>query len=429
MGRVAFRLPDIGEGIAEAEIVAWHVKIGDMVEEDQPLADLMTDKATVEMSAPVAGKVLELAGAVGDNIAIGSTLALFETGGEEPTAVPETASPLADGPEAPTATPPADTAVTPPELAPDAAGVAPEPVAAPAPELVTHGNAAKVLASPAVRQRAKELGVDLAAVSPASGRVRHADLDAFLRYQGDATNTASSRSAPSEDEIDEIKVTGLRRRIAENMAEAKRRIPHFAYVEEIDVTALEALRRAMNEGRGERPKLTILPFLIRAMCLAVRDVPVVNARFDDEAGVVRRHASVHLGVATQTDAGLSVPVIRDAQARDVWVLAAEIARLADATRRGKASREELSGSTIALTSLGALGGIVSTPVINRPEVAIVGVNRMVERPVVIAGRIEVRTMMNLSSSFDHRVVDGMDAARFIQAVRRLIETPGLLFAE
>jgi 2-oxoisovalerate dehydrogenase E2 component (dihydrolipoyl transacylase) len=263
--------------------------------------------------------------------------------------------------------------------------------------------------------------------------VKHSDLDAFLKYQGGSPAPSSPpRAAPiaaGEDEIEEIKVAGLRRRIAENMAESKRRIPHFAYVDEVDVTAVEALRAAMNETRGERPKLTMLPFLIRAIAKAARDFPMVNARFDDEAGVVQRHSAVHLGMATQTDAGLSVPVIRDAQAHDVWGLAAEIVRLADATRRGKAKREELSGSTITLTSLGALGGIVSTPVINRPEVAIVGVNKMVERPVVIDGRIEVRKMMNLSSSFDHRVVDGMDAAKFIQAVRRLIEVPALLFAD
>jgi 2-oxoisovalerate dehydrogenase E2 component (dihydrolipoyl transacylase) len=278
-----------------------------------------------------------------------------------------------------------------------------------------------------VRQRAKDLGVDLAEVHPASGdRVKHSDLDAFLKYRG----ASPSRVAVSgEDQIDEIRITGLRRRIAENMAESKRRIPHFAYVEELDVTAVEALRQAMNADRGDRPKLTMLPFLIRAMVKAAADFPMVNARYDDEGGVVRRHSAVHLGMATQTDAGLTVPVIRDAQNRDLWALAAEIVRLADAARRGKATRDEMSGSTITLTSLGALGGIVSTPVINRPEVAIVGVNRMVERPVVIEGRIEVRKMMNLSSSFDHRVVDGMDAARFIQAIRRLIEVPALLFAD
>ncbi len=444
MTRVNFRLPDIGEGIAEAEIVTWHIQVGDMVEEDQPVADMMTDKATVEMAAPVSGRVIEVAGAVGDQIAIGSTLVVFETEAE---LAGETASALGDGPEVADATPPADAAVTPAQPAP----VRPEPVegraASAAPEtrtstsLSTNGGGAafsngeparKALASPAVRQRARDLGVDLADIKPAIGdRIRHADLDAFLKYQGGGAKPSAAplRPAATDDSIEEIKVVGLRRRIAENMAEAKRRIPHFAYVEELDVTAVEALRQAMNADRGERPKLTMLPFLMRAMVEAAADFPMVNARYDDEANVVSRYGAVHLGMATQTDAGLSVPVIRDAQGRDVWALAAEIVRLADATRRGKATREELSGSTITLTSLGALGGIVSTPVINRPEVAIVGVNRMVERPVVIEGRIEVRKMMNLSSSFDHRVVDGMDAAKFIQAIRKLIEVPALLFAD
>jgi 2-oxoisovalerate dehydrogenase E2 component (dihydrolipoyl transacylase) len=431
MARVNFRLPDIGEGIAEAEIVTWHVKVGDHVEEDQPVADMMTDKATVEMAAPVSGKIVEIAGAVGDQIAIGSTLVVFETEGEEEAApVPaakEEAAPQADSAPTP------QNAVRPEPVEGRAASAAPEARASTS--LSTNGEEArKVLASPAVRQRAKELGVDLGDVHPAAGdRVKHSDLDAFLKYQGGGSAPARSYAAApiaaGEDEIEEIKVTGLRRRIAENMAEAKRRIPHFAYVDEVDVTAVEALRAAMNETRGERPKLTMLPFLIKAITKAARDFPMVNARFDDEAGVVQRHSAVHLGMATQTDAGLSVPVIRDAQAYDVWGLAGEIVRLADATRRGKAKREELSGSTITLTSLGALGGIVSTPVINRPEVAIVGVNKMVERPVVIDGRIEVRKMMNLSSSFDHRVVDGMDAAKFIQAVRKLIEVPALLFAD
>lgn len=420
MARVPFRLPDIGEGIAEAEIVAWHVKIGDMVEEDQPIADMMTDKATVEMAAPVSGRIVELAGNVGDQIPIGSTLAVFETEGGEAAAEPAPAPAAAAAPKSDPV----------PAKAEPAPAKVEAPVAVVAAPAAAHGSAKKVLASPAVRQRAKDLGVELADVLPASGdRVKHSDLDAFLKYRGGPTPQARAVVAAGHDEIEEIKVTGLRRRIAENMAESKRRIPHFAYVEEVDVTAVEALRQAMNADRGDRPKLTMLPFLIRAMTKAAADFPMVNARFDDEAGVVSRHSAVHLGMATQTDAGLSVPVIRDAQARDVWALAAEIVRLADATRRGKATREELSGSTITLTSLGALGGIVSTPVINRPEVAIVGVNRMVERPVVIEGRIEVRKMMNLSSSFDHRVVDGMDAARFIQAVKKLLEVPALLFAD
>ena len=274
-----------------------------------------------------------------------------------------------------------------------------------------------------MRTRAKDLGVDLAAVRPAQGdRVRHADLDAHLRYAGGGLAPV----AP-DDAVEEVKVVGLRRRIAENMAEAKRAIPHFAYVEEMDVTAVEATRAALNAERGDRPKLTLLPLLISALTRALPAFPMINARYDDAAGVVRRHRSVHLGIATQTEAGLMVPVIRDAEARDVWQLAAEITRLADAARSGKAARGELGGSTITLTSLGPLGGIVSNPVINRPEVAIVGVNRIVERPAVVEGRIEVRKLMNLSSSFDHRVVDGHDAASFIQAVKRLIETPALLF--
>jgi 2-oxoisovalerate dehydrogenase E2 component (dihydrolipoyl transacylase) len=424
MARVPFRLPDIGEGIAEAEIVTWHVQVGDMVEEDQPIADMMTDKATVEMAAPVTGRIVELAGHVGDNIPIGSTLAVFET---EDEASAEATAPAG---AAPAEAAPVDAKVAPRMPAP---GAHPSPQIETPPVAVASGGR-KVLASPAVRQRAKDLGVDLAQVQPASGeRVKHGDLDAYLKYAGggSAPAAAPARAAivAGADEIEEIKVAGLRRRIAENMAEAKRRIPHFAYVEELDVTAVEALRQQLNADRGDRPKLTMLPFLIRAIARAAAEFPMVNARYDDEAGIVNRHSAVHLGMATQTDAGLSVPVIRDAQARDVWGLAAEIVRLADATRRGKATREELSGSTITLTSLGALGGIVSTPVINRPEVAIVGVNRLVERPVVIEGRIEVRKMMNLSSSFDHRVVDGMDAARFIQAVRRRIEVPALLFAE
>lgn len=424
MARTTFKLPDIGEGIAEAEIVAWHVAIGDSVEEDAPFVDLMTDKATVEMTSPVAGRVIELTGAVGDRIAIGSTLAVFEAEDEErsePTVAvaPNEASQVA----APK-----------PEPAAQEDGEASEVeahVATPfsvSPDEAKGEGKARVLASPAVRARAKDLGVDLATVKPATGdRVRHADLDAYLRYAG---VPVAERISPAEQGvIEEVKVVGLRRRIAENMAESKRNIPHFAYVEELDVTQLEVLRAAMNDGRGQRPKLTLLPFLIKAITRALPDFPMINARYDDAAGVVLRHAPVHLGLATQTDNGLAVPVIRDAHARDVWDLASEIVRAADAARRGKSTRNDLSGSTITLTSLGPIGGIVSTPIINRPEVAIVGVNRIVERPAVVDGRIEIRKLMNLSSSFDHRVVDGWDAASFIQAVKRLIETPALLFAD
>ena len=402
MARYAFKLPDIGEGIAEAEIVAWHVKVGDVIEEDAPLADLMTDKATVEMSAPVGGKVIELAGEAGDQVAIGSVLAVFDTDG------PTNEAPLPEKGGA------GGGSV---EVA--RYGEAPTP----SPSLRAGRGEGQVLASPAVRARAKSLGIDLAAVKPANGdRVRHADLDAYLRYSG-------AGPAAAVDDVEEIKLVGLRRRIAENMAESKRNIPHFAYVEEVDVTEVEALRAAMNAERGERPKLSLLPFLIRAIVRSLPEYPMINARFDDAAGVVSRHRAVHLGIATQTADGLMVPVIHDAQAREVWDLAGEIARLAEAARSGRASREELTGSTLTLTSLGPLGGIVSTPIINRPEVAIVGVNRIVERPAVVEGRIEVRKLMNLSSSFDHRVVDGRDAASFIQAVKRLIEAPALLFVD
>ncbi len=428
MARIAFRLPDIGEGIAEAEVVAWHAQIGDMIEEDAPLADLMTDKATVEMTAPVSGRLVERAGEVGDSIAIGSTLAVFESdeeAAEAPTvqvAPNEAAQVAAPKPEPAGASAPQPQPLVSSEVetrSQDGAGVSTS--------LDTNGDGGgerkRVLASPAVRARAKDLGVDLATVRPAQGeRVRHADLDAHLRYAG-----GGFAPVAAGDAVEEVKVVGLRRRIAENMAEAKRAIPHFAYVEEVDVTALEATRAALNAERGDRPKLTLLPLLIKALTRALPGFPMINARYDDAGGVVRRHRSVHLGIATQTEAGLMVPVIRDAQARDPWQLAGEISRLAAAARGGKAGRDELSGSTITLTSLGPLGGIVSTPVINRPEVAIIGVNRIVERPAVVEGRIEVRKLMNLSSSFDHRVVDGHDAASFIQAVKRLIETPALLF--
>jgi 2-oxoisovalerate dehydrogenase E2 component (dihydrolipoyl transacylase) len=285
----------------------------------------------------------------------------------------------------------------------------------------------KVLASPAVRQRAKDLGIDLTDVRTDSDRVRHADLDAYLRYgQGEGYH-APHASRARDDEA--VKVIGMRRRIAENMAASKRAIPHFTYVEEIDVTALEEMRGDLNANRGQRPKLTLLPLLIAAICRAVPDFPMINARYDDEAGVVTRHGRVHLGMATQTDAGLMVPVIRDAQDRNVWQLAAEIVRLADAARSGKAKSEELSGSTLTITSLGPLGGIATTPVINRPEVAIIGPNRIVERPIFHGDDVVRAKLMNLSISCDHRVVDGHDAASFVQALRKLLETPVLLFAD
>ncbi|MBB3942737.1 2-oxoisovalerate dehydrogenase E2 component (dihydrolipoyl transacylase) [Sphingorhabdus rigui] len=414
-----FNLPDIGEGIAEAEIVAWHVKVGDRISEDQPLADMMTDKATVEMESPVAGVVTKVAGEAGDVVAIGSMLVEIETATDvsqaESAVKVEAAATIED--ELPHAPEP---------VAAEPAVVQERPATASAQSPRISADH-KVTASPAVRQRAKELGVELTDVKAAGGHVRHADLDAFLAYGSGQGYRASHISARRDDEI--VKVIGMRRRIADNMAASKRHIPHFTYVEEIDVTAIEAMRADLNANRGTRPKLTMLPLLIVAICKTIPQFPMINARYDDENGVVTRHGAVHLGMATQTDAGLMVPVIRDAQDKNIWQLATEIARLADAARSGTAKSEELSGSTLTVTSLGPLGGIVTTPVINRPEVAIIGRNKIVERPMFVGDTIEARKLMNLSISCDHRVVDGWDAANYVQALKKLLETPVLLFAD
>jgi 2-oxoisovalerate dehydrogenase E2 component (dihydrolipoyl transacylase) len=455
MARFVFNLPDIGEGIAEAEIVAWHVKVGDRVEEDGRLADMMTDKATVEMESPVAGTILQIAGEEGDTVAIGSPLVVIETDGDIPMdAVAEAPAPKteaveeeidAETPEAehvekaveeagelerPSPVPGSglgEGAVSPTPPASLKRETPPPPTPSPEGEGVSR---AKILASPAVRARAKELGIDLAEVRPAEGgRIRHSDLDAFLSYGGAKGYAPAGKAMRDED----IKVIGLRRRIAENMAASKRNIPHFSYVEECDVTDLEKLRADLNANRGAKSKLTLLPLLITAICRALPEFPMINARYDDETNVVHRSGPVHLGVATMTEAGLMVPVIRDTQAKNLWQLAAEIARLAEAARSGSAKSDELSGSTLTVTSLGPLGGIASTPVINRPEVAIIGPNRIVERPMFVhdglgGERIEKRKLMNLSISCDHRVVDGYDAAAFVQAVKKLLETPVLLLA-
>src|SRR4051794_15101084 len=424
MARYEFKLPDIGEGIVEAEIVAWHVKVGDTIAEDQQIADMMTDKATVEMESPVAGKVLELAGEVGEQVPIGSVLAVIETEGADRAAEPVEDSkeerPLADGAVEATPEQAKEIPVTKveeeaprPKPAPAAPRVEPE-VAAKEP------SGAHVLASPAVRARARDLGIDLAQVKTAGDRIRHSDLDAYLLYNG---GTVSPRGTAAARADETIKVVGLRRKIAENMAEAKRRIPHFTLVEEYDVTALEETRAMMNADRGSNPKLTLLPFLITAMSKALVEWPMLNATYDDDANVITRHGAVHMGVATQTPNGLMVPVIRDSSGLSVWQLASEIVRLAEAARSGKAAREELSGSSITISSLGPMGGITSTPVINRPEVAILAVNKVEEKLVPIEDEIEVRKRMNLSLSCDHRVVDGWDAANFMQALKGYIENP------
>ncbi|MDR3419583.1 MAG: dihydrolipoamide acetyltransferase family protein [Nevskia sp.] len=422
MGEFVFRLPDIGEGITEAEIATWRVAVGDSVKEDQPLADVLTEKAAVELPSPVAGVVRELKGRPGEFVPVGSVLVVLEVqGGKAPEGEARAAAAAlpATGARAPEPPAPGQT-----DRAASHPGVpnAPSFISAPPPAFPA---GERPRASPAVRQRARELGIDLARVtgSGPDGRITHPDLDAFR-----APPHAGAPPGRQREGVEEIPVIGLRRRIAEAMQRAKQRIPHFAYVEEVDVTEVEALRRHLNERRRpEQPKLTLLPFLVRALAQALPRHPEVNATYDDEAGVVRRHAALHAGIATQTPNGLLVPVLRHAEAMDLWQAAAEIQRLAEAARAGKAARGELSGSTITITSLGALGGIVSTPVINAPEVAIVGVNKMVERPVVREGCIVPRLMMNLSSSFDHRIVDGYNAAGFIQDLRGLLEHPATLF--
>ena len=433
MGIHTIKMPDIGEGIAEVELVAWHVKVGDLISEDQILADVMTDKATVEIPSPVAGKVLALGGAVGQVMAVGSAVIHIEVeGAGTPVAKAVAAAPVsATKAVAQTAAPepvPAEAAQTksapPPALRKTAAAAA---------TVHARTSGEKPIASPAVRRRAWDLGIELQFVAGTgmAGRITQQDLDTYAARAGQASSagTTDQRYAQRTAE-DVIPVIGLRRKIAQKMQEAKRRIPHFTYVEEIDVTELEALRTRLNTKHAkERGRLTLLPFLVRAVVLAVREFPQVNARYDDDAAVVTRYEAVHLGMATQTEGGLMVPVMRHAETRDLWGCAAELLRLSEAARSGKATREELTGSTITITSLGALGGIVSTPVINHPEVAIVGVNRMVERPMIRNGAVVARLMMNLSSSFDHRVVDGMHGAEFVQLLRGYLECPATLFVE
>ncbi|HEX6018308.1 MAG TPA: dihydrolipoamide acetyltransferase family protein [Burkholderiaceae bacterium] len=487
------KVPDIGEGIAEVEVVAWHVKPGDRVAEDQNLAEVMTDKAAVEVPSPVAGTVVALGGEVGQMLAVGGELVRIDVGGGAE--VPAVAAP----PAAPAAEPVAAPAVAPTPPAPSTGAAAPtRPMATVTPQAqvpqmpqlparaFAPADAAPMrsaegpgtdrpIASPSVRRRAWELGVDLGAVvaTGPAGRVTHADVEAraashpaaptrpvamplapppapaaapsvaptaptapptvALRTSVEpaAPQRAAAPAARSErNDEEKIPVIGLRRRIAVKMQESKRRIPHYSYVEEVDVTEVEALRAQLNAKWGEqRPRLTLLPLLVRAIVLAVREHPVVNARFDDEVGVITRYGAVHLGIATQTPSGLLVPVLTHAEARDLWSTAAEVARLAEVARAGRATRTELSGSTLTITSLGALGGIATTPVINHPEVAIVGVNRIVERPMLRGGLVVARQLMNLSSSFDHRVVDGIDAARFVQSVRGYLESPATMFVE
>jgi 2-oxoisovalerate dehydrogenase E2 component (dihydrolipoyl transacylase) len=438
MGVRSIKMPDVGEGVAEAEIVEWAVKVGDLVKEDQVVAAVMTDKATVEIPTPVAGSVLALGGAVGDVLAVGAELVRIDAPGLPDSLAPaapksrvaqKEAAPAASvkpksieaAPEPPAEAPPRRE----PEREVPAPPRAPEPQAQP-----PRSPGEKPLASPAVRLKARDAGVDLRFVrgSGPAGRITHDDLDAYIARPPEAPAKGSGR-APNHA-VETVKVVGMRRRIAHNMAESSRRIAHFSYVEETDVTALEELRASLNaRATDERPKLTLLPFLMLAIVKAVADFPQVNAHYDDDNDVIQRFGAVHLGVATQTQNGLMVPVVRHAETLGLYQCAREMRRVSEAARQGVAARDELAGSTITLTSLGALGGVASTPIVNRPEVAIVGVNKIVVRPVWRDGGFVPRKVMNLSSSFDHRVVDGHDAATFIQRLRELIETPATIFIE
>ncbi|MDX3809511.1 dihydrolipoamide acetyltransferase family protein [Bosea thiooxidans] len=434
MAERIIKLPDVGEGIAEAELVEWHVKIGDIVREDDLLAAVMTDKATVEIPSPVEGEVTWVGAEVGDTVAIGSAIVKLKVAGnggaaeepaeeapvEKPASTPTAAPPKAEKPAAPAA--PAKPAAPPPPPSPKQARADAAPAQRRAP-------GQKPLASPAVRLKAREAGVDLRQVrgTGPAGRITHQDIDAFLLR---GPEPVRGGGLVEQSAVTEVKIVGLRRRIAEKMALSKSRIPHITIVEEVNVSPLEDLRATLNKKpTPERPKLTLLPFLMRAMVKALAEQPALNALYDDEAGIVRQHAAINIGIATQTPSGLIVPVVKHAEARDLWGCGIELARLAERGRDGTATRDELTGSTITITSLGALGGIATTPVINYPEVAIVGVNKMVVRPVWDGTTFVPRKMMNLSSSFDHRVIDGWDAAVFVQRLKELLENPATLFVD
>ena len=411
MTKYEFKLPDIGEGVVEGEIVTWHVEIGSIVKEDDALVDVMTDKATVTIPSPIDGTVSELSGDIGDMVAVGSTLISFDT--EQGEKIESSGS--------------AD--ISEPVIAPEPV-VAPEPAVVAKPELVSKNKSKKVLASPAVRRRAREIGINLSMIngSGPAGRVRHSDLDAYVAADGAMGDRQINSMTMKREDVTEVKVVGLRRKIAEQMVISKRTIPHFSYFEEIDVTELEKLRQTLNATRDEtQPKLTYLPFIMLALSKIMPQHPECNARYDDQENIVSRFGAVHLGIATQTERGLYVPVVKHVEVMDVWQAAAEMQRVTGSARNGTASLDELSGSTFTITSLGRDGGLGATPIINHPEVSILGVHNAREMPVVRSGNIVIRRIMNVSSSFDHRVVDGADGAALIQNLKKMLETPALIF--
>jgi|TARA_B110000196_G_scaffold163474_1_gene140446 2-oxoisovalerate dehydrogenase E2 component (dihydrolipoyl transacylase) len=419
MGKHVFKLPDIGEGVVEGEVVQWHVAAGDEVTEDDPIVDVMTDKATVTIPSPITGVVSSLNGDVGEMVAVGSALVEFDSD-----AAAVSISEPGPSVEPESEAEPEPSSEPEPAPAPEPVPLAPEPSAAPV------ASSGKVLASPAIRRRAREAGVDLSQVrgSGPAGRVRHADLDAYIAADGAVSGAAPSAYSIKRTGVTEVKVVGLRRKIAEQMTISKRTIPHFSYFEEADVTELETLRQMLNASRDEsQPKLTYLPFIMLALSKIMPDHPECNAHYDDQGGVVSRHDAVHIGIATQTERGLYVPVVKHVEAMDAWQAAAELQRVAGAARGGTASLDDLTGSTFTITSLGRDGGLGATPIINHPEVAILGIHKARDMPVAKDGQVVVRRIMNLSSSFDHRVVDGADGAALVQHLRRMLEHPALIF--
>ena len=431
MGLFEFKLPDIGEGVVEGEVVEWMVAVGDTVKEDDPILSVMTDKATVEIPAPCDGTVKSIVGEAGDILPVGGVCIVFEVDGEGNASESEAPAPAEPAPApvpevAPAAPQPAPAPVAPPAPAAPAAPAPTAPAAAP----VARAPGAKVLASPAVRQRARTANIDLehvAGTGPA-GRISHADLDRHIAGGGASPAPSGGSAKVAKTGTEAIKVIGLRRKIADGMMNSYSTIPHFSYFEEVDVTELESLRQHLNATRPEgAPKLTYLPFIMQALVKALGQRPECNAVYDDEANVVTRHEAINLGIATQTDRGLYVPVVKHVEAQDIWQSAAEMGRVTQATRDGKATVEDLTGSTFTISSLGRLGGLGATPIINKPEVGILGVHNAIDRAVVRNGQVVVRRIMNLSSSWDHRVVDGHDGAMLVQLLKNYLEHPATIF--
>lgn len=426
MGDYIFKLPDIGEGVVEGEIVLWHVKVGDSVAEDDDIVDIMTDKATVTIPSPTSGIVTEFSGEVGDMVAVGSTLVTFSTDGntsnqvEKEPALEEINEPVVEEKIIQEPVKEEKTKIIP----------KPIPVVTQSKQITPSNGNSRVLASPAVRRRAREAELDLSIVSGSgpAGRIRHADLDAYIAAGGTVTGAPPTSYSTKRTGTNEIKVVGLRRKIAEQMVKSKFSIPHFSYFEEIDVTELEELRQMLNASRDDnQPKLTYLPFIMMALAKIMPNHEECNALYDDENNIVTQHSAIHLGIATQTDRGLFVPVVKHVEAMDIWQSAAEMQRVSGAARNGTASLDDLSGSTFTITSLGRDGGLGATPIINHPEVSILGIHKAREMPVIKDGKIAIRRIMNVSSSFDHRIVDGANGAALIQALKRMLEYPALIF--